>query len=222
MRLAGICAALAATMSSAACGSSVQGGPDANDGDGGTGGMSLAFSIDPPVPGDVLPGATIDSVDLAIKDLRLTGDSASATDPRTHAGFLAISWRADHQPYPATFPAAPPGKYANIAFKLENDTGESFVIKGTINWLGTVHPYLIQDNHSVDISIPMSVTLPVGGMASDTLETHMLGILEGIDWSHAEIEDGGTLVITSDTDLSDVRNHFAAAFSAASVSGGTQ
>jgi hypothetical protein len=216
VKLVGISAALAAL---AACGTSPQGGPDADPGSdgGGSGGMSLAFSIDPAVPGDVFPGATIDSVDLSIKDLRLTGDSASATDTRTHAGFLAISWKADHQPYPAAFPAAPPGKYANIAFKLENDTGYSFVIKGTVNFLGADHPYLIEDNHSVDISIPMSVTLPVGGAASDTLETHMLGVLEGIDWSHAEIEDGGTLVVEGDSDLSDVRNRFGAAFTAASV-----
>jgi hypothetical protein len=219
VKLAGISVALAAL---AACGASPQGGPDANNGsDGGSsGGMSLAFSIDPAVPGQVFPGATIDSVDLAIKDLRLTGDSASATDSRTHAGFLAISWRADHQPYPATFPAAPPGKYANIAFKLENDIGQSFVIKGSVMFLGNSHPYLIEDNHSVDISVPMDVELPVGGSASDTLETHMLGVLEGVDWANAEIESDGTLVVTSDSDLTNLRGRFVTAFTAASVSGG--
>jgi hypothetical protein len=187
-------------------------------GDGGNGsGLSLAFAIDPAVPGTLLPGVTIDRVDLAIKDLRLTGDAASATDDRTRAGYLAISWRSDHQPYPATFPKAPPGQYSKIAFVLENDTGQSFVIQGTVTVGGTSHNYVIQDDHDVNVSVPMNVMLPVGGTASDTLQAHMLGVLTNVNWSDAVLEPDGTLQLTSDTDLSTVRNNLGAAFTAASI-----
>jgi hypothetical protein len=202
-----------------ACGASPASGPDAGPGgDSANGtGLSLAFSVDPAVPGTLLPGVTIDRVDLAIKDLRLTGDAASATDDRTRAGYLAISWRDQHQPYPAAFPKAPPGQYSKIAFILENDTGQSFVIKGTVTIADTMHNYVIQDDHDVDVSVPMDVMLPVGGTATDTLQVHMVGVLTGVNWENAVLEPDGTLQLTSDTDLSAVRNNLGAAFTAAST-----
>jgi hypothetical protein len=197
-----------------ACGappaSTPDGGPDGS-------GLSLAFAVDPAVPGTLLPGVTIDRVDLAIKDLRLTGDAASATDDRTRAAYLAISWRDGHQPYPAAFPKAPPGQYSKIAFVLENDTGESFVIKGSVMFAGTMHNYVIQDDHDVNVSVPMNVMLPVGGTATDTLQAHMLGVLTGVNWENAVLEPDGTLQLTSDTDLSAVRTNLGAAFTASST-----
>ena len=189
------------------------GGGDAPNGSG----LSLAFAIDPPVPGTLFPDVTVDKVDLAIKDLRLTGDAASATDDRTRAGYLAISWGPDHQPYPATFPKAPPGQYSKIAFVLENDSGQSFVIQGTVTIEGSTHKYTIQDNHDIDVSVPMNVMLPVGGSAMDTLETHMLGVLTGVNWADAQLQPDGTLQLTSDSDLSTVRNNLGSAFTAAST-----
>jgi hypothetical protein len=202
-----------------ACGAPAPANPDAaGDGDATFGsGLSLAFAIDPAVPGTLLPDVTIDRVDLAIKDLRLTGDAASATDDRTRAGYLAISWRSGHQPYPATFPKAPPGHYSKIAFILENDTGLSFVIKGTVTIAGASHSYVIQDDHDVDVSVPMDVMLPVGGSATDTLQTHMLGVLTGVNWADATLEPDGTLLLTSDIDLSVVRTNLGTAFTAAST-----
>ncbi|HTJ42548.1 MAG TPA: hypothetical protein VL463_10670 [Kofleriaceae bacterium] len=217
MTRAGIFAALLVW---AACGSPIEVQPDGGtDADAASsGGLTLSFAIDPEVPGDLFPGATLDDVDLAIKDLRLTGDAASATDDRTRAPFLDLEWKSDTAPRPAMFPTAPPGRYSKIAFKLENDTGDAFRIHGTILWFdGQVHPFEIEDDNGVDISVPMDVTLPVGDKAGDTLEVHMVGIFAGIDWQNAKLDDDGTVKVTSDTDLHEVRDRFGGAFSAASI-----
>ena len=218
MNKAGICTALLVW---AACGSPIQVQPDADNGAdaASSGGLSLAFSIDPQVPGDLFPGATIDAVRFSIKDLRLTGDAASATDDRTRAALLSIEWKQDTAPRPTMFPLAPPGRYSKIGFKLENDTGEAFSIHGTVLWIdGQVHKYEIEDEHSVDVSVPMDVTLPIGQMAGDTLQVHMIGIFSAIDWKNATVDSDGTLHFESDVDRTEVRDRLSAAFTAASVS----
>ena len=199
-----------------ACGPGTSSQPDGGTGDdGGTGsGLTLAFAIDPAVPGNIEDGLTLDSVDLSIKDLHLTGDAASATDDRTRAAYLAISWRQGHTPFPATFPKAPPGLYSKIAFKLENDTGDSFRLHGTVMWNGQSHPYQIEDETGFSVDVPMDVVLPAGGSAMDTLQVHMHDLIAGIDWSKATLELDGTLSFENDTNI---RSGIVAAFSAASA-----
>jgi hypothetical protein len=208
----------------AACGSPINVTPDAPaDADvdapqsSGTG-LSLAFRMTPPVPGTVFPGVTLDSVELSIKDLRLTGDAAPGDD-RTRAAYLAIAWRQDHQPFPATFPQAPAGLYSKIAFKLENDSGDAFRMRGTVMWDGSPHAYEISDDGNMSVDVPMSVVLPAGGSVTDTLQVRMLGVMAGIDWSKAKVSDDGTWTLRDNT-LNELRSRLALAFTAASVSHG--
>ncbi len=216
-----ITVAFATLLSSSGCGSTTPATPDArSDTDAGVGnGLALAFSVDPAVPGTALPFVTLDSVELWVKDLRVTGDAAPGDD-RTRAGFLAISWKAGHQPYPATFPMAPAGVYSKIAFKLENDTGEAFRLTGTFTIGGTSHAYEIQDEEGVSVNVPMNLTLPAGGTATDTLEFHALGVLGVIDWKSASIDPDGTIKL-HDNDIAAVRNQLGLAFTAASADGGS-
>lgn len=212
MRRVGITALLVL----AACGAGVSTQPDGGSGaDGAPGsGLSLAFAIDPTVPGNVENGLTIDSVDLAIKDLRLTGDAASATDDRTRAAYLLIAWRAGHTPFPATFPQAPPGLYSKIAFKLENDIGDAFHLRGSVVWNGKSYPYKIEDDNGISIDVPMNVVLPAGGGAMDTLQIHLHDVIAALDWSKATLELDGTLSFEND---STIRNEIATSFTAASI-----
>lgn len=214
MTRVGTSIALAALL--AACGSHPGTGDDTPDGGTG-GGLSLAFSITPAVPGDIIDGLTVDSVELSIKDLRLTGDAAPGDD-RTRAAYLAISWHSEHQPYPATFPQAPSGLYSNLAFKLENDTGTAFRMHGTtIFFDGKVHPFEIESENGLDVSVPMNVMLPAGGTATDTLETHVITVLTGLDWSKMTLSSDGTLELQDGGEVSALRERFVSAFSTAST-----
>jgi hypothetical protein len=178
-------------------------------------GLSLAFSTTPAVPGPLLLGATLDSVDFYVKDLRITGDAAPGDD-RTHAAMVALSWGQELAPPPASFPTAPPGHYSKIAFKLENDTGPAFKIRGTAYFNGTPHPYLIQDENSVSVSVPMNVTLDVGGSASDTLRVNLYGVLVLVDWTQAELDSNGNITL-DDNQLHAFHDALGLAFRAAST-----
>jgi hypothetical protein len=200
-----------------ACGSPITVMPDAaGDPDAAPGaGLKLAYAIEPSVPGPILPGATIDSVSLSVKDLRLTGDAAPGDD-RTRAALVAIGWGQELTPSPTIFDKAPPGLYSKIAFKLESDAGNAFRVEGTVLWGdGKSHHYVIEDDNAVAVTVPMDVMLQAGGGASDTLEFHLIDALILTNWTHAKIDEDGNVKL-DDGELHDFHDRMSKAFSAAS------
>jgi len=199
-----------------ACGNTPSGGPDAGGGDGGNGqGLVIDWAVDPAVPGNLEDNVTLDTVELHLRDLRVTGDAAPG-DERTTMPTVDLAWGDGNAPSPTTFAAAPPGLYSHVAFSLERDLGEGYRLIGTVQVAGTTYPYEIEDELPVAVSLPMSATLEAGGNASETIQASFHDVVTGVDWTQVTLDDG-TLRIEGGAQLDGVRLRMQQAFEAIPV-----
>jgi hypothetical protein len=197
-----------------ACGNTPSGGPDAGA-DGGGGGLVLDWAVQPGVPGNLEDTVTLDTIELHLRDLRVTGDAAPGDD-RTTVPSVDLGWSDGNTPGSTLFAAAPPGLYSHVAFSLEQDLGEGYRLNGTVQVGSTTYPFEIEDERPVAVSLPMSVTLDAGGTATETVRASFHDVVTGVDWTQVSLDDG-TLRIEGGAQLDGVRVRMQEAFQALSV-----
>lgn len=163
--------------------------------------------------------ATLDEVQLFLRDIRAIGDATPGDD--TYQAMDELVFRADGGGEAETieFRRAPPGRYSAFEFELArpSDGGAAWSITGTCDVMGQGYDLEIEDDTSSSISLPLDLLLAAGETRVIEIEIAIDEVVAGVDWNDGTIEDD-TLVVDEDSPLMPgMRSRLIAAFSIASI-----
>lgn len=143
-------------------------------------GLVFVFDSEPGPDSQVGGGfsATLDEVELDLRDLRAIGDSAPG-DERTSASAFDIEWEKD-EPRTLRFSQAPPGFYSQLLAEVR-----SYEIKGTVEVEGEEQEFVIREE-GVDIALTIALgnaTLEPSMQLEIPVVVDVSAAVLAIDWS---------------------------------------
>lgn len=212
---AGVGALALLTALFAACGDGDARSPDASTGDGGAGGsdggdglsaLELEWWTDPQLNDD--PEGPLDLVvthaKFTLEDIRVAGDAATLT-----RGSAELDFSRDDSPT-VRFAPADPGFYASVIGRIA-----AYQVRGTIDWQGQTREFRIDDEPGQEPTFAVQLqdveVLP-GETTVVPLEIELDRVVEEIDWSMVEIEDGAFQIDRESDVIGEVREELAEAF----------
>lgn len=166
--------------------------------DGGTQGLTVRWRAVPTIPTGNTP--SVRELKLRLRSLKVIGDAAPG-DAATTKNNLDLEWKSSNPPNVLTFPQAPAGKYAKIDIIIRGEDGKDGVkIIGMALRNGTLHPYEIEDDAQLSVSVPLGAdtTLRPGGMLTLGLRIDIDTVVRDLDFGAAR-EDDDKLIIDDET-----------------------
>jgi len=182
----------------------VDGGLPGSDGKVGNANLTIPWTADPEVPGDVSNDVTITNMIFRVDSLRVVGDTGTSAS----LGNVELQWNDSETPKAAMFSDAPSGLYSKVLFHADGQLVQySWEIDGEAQVDGNTVPFAIHDMMALSADIDYSgATLPPGGTAMLGVTFDMSQPFNGFDFSKLN-DVGGTLVLdTNDTAMSAFRN----------------
>ncbi len=176
-------------------------------------GLTITWESRPGViPSEPSSDVTIERVVFQQDELRLVGDAGPLQLDREE-----LEWSRDITPAALPVPGAVPGLYSRLLFELEgDDEGEedeyAYEITGTVKVNASFEPFTIRDTGELTMSLDFSVMLPVGGEATIPVRVEIDKIVDVVDFSQVQKQDGRYLVENGSSQLSAVRNAVRGAF----------
>jgi hypothetical protein len=197
----------------AGCGNGVTSvGPDASvvAGDGSntaSPGLSVRWATEPVViPGQVGGDITVSSLLFRVANLRMIGD-AGPGDTRTSVDSIQLGWSAEMVPATVRFGDAPTGLYSRIILLADgNQVSYSYEIGGIVKLDNVSTTFTIHDRSSLAISLETSTTLDPGKSAAITVKARIDQALQSLDFRQLAHVDGGLVLDTNDSAMSNFRN----------------
>ena len=204
-----------------ACGSPtappIDGTSPGSDGGSGTG-LTIPWTADPSIPGQVAGDISITSMIFRVDSLRVVGDTGTSAS----LGNLQLQWNGGGSPAAAMFSDAPSGLYSKVVFHADGQLVQySWEIDGMAEVDGDMLPFAIHDMMALAADIDYSgATLEPGGNVMLGVTFEMAQPFNGLDMSKLS-NVGGTLVLdTNDAEMPSFRSKLAQAISASHGGGG--
>jgi hypothetical protein len=164
------------------------GRPDSGPGNGG---LTIRFTSDQPVPGEVADDRELEEVRMAAGSVRAIGDAAPG-DSRTTRNDYDLRWHEDDTPEAIFFEEAPVGLYSSVEVRLEGDgdDDDAFDIDGRALVEAVWHDFQIIGSDPFTITIPTSTELEIGGTATIAIDVDLGSIIEGINFAELPQVEG--------------------------------
>lgn len=141
-------------------------------------------------PGDLGDGVIIEHASFAFDSLRVIGD-AGPGDPRTTANGFIVRWDGDTQPSDIMFAEAPTGVYSQLSLSIDGQlSGNSLELRGRVFIDSEEWEFRVEDDDSLDVTIPISYTLAPPASAVVELHVDFAHALGGIDFEALEVHNG--------------------------------
>lgn len=207
---------LAAIATVAACGPPGVDPPDAGDddpdGDVEMGGIELRWTA--PELGADLDGVRIDRIRLSLRDVRVVGDATPGDETYRASEEIALG-DDDGEVDRIVFGNAPPGRYSAVEFALSRalDGKDAWRLDGECAIEKTEYSLGVSDDQSASVSLPLDLVLGAGETRIVRVEIDVSRIVDDIDWSMAEIEEGELHVEGDSPLMAQLRAGLIAAFS---------
>lgn len=166
--------------------------------DGGTQGLAVRWRAVPSIPTSNIP--SVRELKLRVRSIKVIGDAAPG-DAATTKNNLDLEWKSSEDPKALEFPQAPAGKYAKIDIVIRGDVGKEGVqITGMAMRNAVLHPYEIEDDAQLSVSVPLpaDTTLRPGGLLTLKLRMDLDAVVRGLDFNAAR-EDDDKLIIDEET-----------------------
>ena len=188
------------------------------DGGPGNGGLTIRFTSDQLVPGEVADDRQLDEVRFRADSVRAIGDAAPG-DARTTRNDYDLRWHDSDTPEPIFFEAAPVGMYSSVEVRLEGSGGDddAFEIDGQALVEAVWHDFEITGSDPLTIMIPTSTELAIGGTATIEIDVDLASIIAGINFNELPQVEG---LIEIDGDTTEMRTLVRNAFTAPDDGGG--
>ncbi|HEY0481010.1 MAG TPA: hypothetical protein VGD37_26025 [Kofleriaceae bacterium] len=184
-------------------------------------GMSVAWSANPAVPGEVTSKLVVTDVSFQLEHFQLVSDAGA--DVRTTHSRYQLHWAAGAMPARDAFPDAPVSTYQKLSLDMRpgSQLPYSYQILGT--WrdesgLGSgsggedeVMPFRIVNPMALSFPIDCNVSLPPGGSASIGIKLQLQKALDHVDFKNVPV-DGGVRVLAGGPMLMDLNDRLAKAF----------
>lgn len=201
---------LAIALGLVACGGSPPGtmpvdGPlPGSDGPVSNAGLTIPWTADPAIPGQVANDVSVTSMVFRVDSLRVVGDTGTSAT----LGNLELQWTNGAMPSAAMFSDAPSGLYSKVAFHADGQlVAYSWEIDGTAEVDGDTMPFAIHDMMALAADVDYAgAMLEPGGTAMLGVTFEMSQPFNGLDFSKLT-NVGGTLVLdTNDSAMPDFRS----------------
>jgi hypothetical protein len=177
--------------------------PPAPDGPASTSGLTIPWTAEPALPGQVTSNITVSSMVFRLDSLRVVGDTG--TNNLTH-GALVLQWGNGETPMPTAFSDAPSGIYSKVVFHADGDLVDySWEIDGTVALSDGMHSFAIHDLMDLSVTIDTSATLAPGGVAELGVTFRMDQVFDGLDFTALGSDDGLLVLDTDDTAMTAFR-----------------